>query len=179
MEKKLVIALMLLISLTGVAVGVMAYLKEHRSFLPDNDRIWHVEADSSAKTEALVRGGKIDAIRNDVKKLVVALNGTDKDPGTLRAEGHREPNDPPKVKLLNVVNHTASVEVINAEYLTQRMGSSGAQAYLASVTFTLTENPQIKKVNFIFEEGDHAMPGIYSRKDFSNYKIVMGDGRGR
>jgi hypothetical protein len=179
MEKKLVIALMLTISFIGVVVGVMAYLKEHRSFLPDNDYIWHVEVDSSAKTEALVRGGKIDAIKNDVKKLVTALNGTDKDPVTFRAQADREPNAPLKVKLLNVKDHTASVEIINAEYLTQRMGSSGAQAYLVSVTFTLTENPQIKKVNFIFEEGDHAMPGTYSREDFKNYKTMPQVDRGR
>lgn len=177
MEKKPVIALMLLISFAGVVIGVLAYFREHRSFPPDNDRIWHVEAGSSAGTEALVRGGKIDAVRNDVKKLVAALNGTDKDPGTFRTKGDREPGGPPKVKLLNVKDHTASVEVINAEYLTQRMGSSGAQAYLASVTFTLTENPQVKKVKFIFEEGDNAMPGTYTRKDFKNYKIVSRDGR--
>lgn len=179
MEKKLVIALMLTISFIGAVFGVMVYLREHRSGLPDNDHIWHVEAGSPAETEALVRGKKIDAVRNDAKKLVAALNGTDKDPETFRTQGDREPNDPPKVRLLNVTDHTASVEIINAEYLTQRMGSSGAQAYLASVTFTLTENPQIKKVNFIFEEGDHAMPGTYTRLDFKNYKIVTPDGRGR
>jgi hypothetical protein len=178
MEKKLVIALMLTISFIGAVVGVMVYLKEQESFLLRNDYIWHVEVGSSAKTEELVRGGKIDVIRNDVKKLVVALNGTDKDPGTSRTKGDREPNDPPKVKLVNVKDHTASVEIMNAEYLTQRMGSSGAQAYLASVTFTLTENPQIKKVNFIFEEGDHAMPGTYAREDFKNYNIVPQADRG-
>jgi hypothetical protein len=171
MEKKPVIALMLTISFVGAVIGVFVFLKENRSVLPDNDHIWHVEVGSSAGTEALVRGGKIDAIRNDAINLVVALNGTDKDPGAFRTKGDREPNDPPKVKLLNVKDHTAFLEVINAEYLTQRMGSSGAQAYLASVTFTLTENPQIKKVNFIFEEGDHAMPGTYTREDFKNYKI--------
>jgi hypothetical protein len=170
MEKKLVIALMLTISFVGAVIGVLVFLKEDRSVLPDNDHIWHVEVGSSART-ALVRGGKIDAIRNDAIKLVVALNGTDKDPGAFRTKGNREPNDPPKVKLLNVKDHTAFLEVINAEYLTQRIGSLGAQAYLASVTSTLTENPQIKKVNFIFEEGDHAMPGTYTREDFKNYKI--------
>jgi hypothetical protein len=98
---------------------------------------------------------------------------------TFRAQADREPNAPLKVKLLNVKDHTASVEIINAEYVTQRMGSSGAQAYLASITFTLTENPQIKKVNFIFEEGDHAMPGTYSREDFKNYKTMPQVDRGR
>ncbi len=172
MEKKPVIALMLTISFIGVVIGVVAYFREHRSVLPENDYIWHVEVDPSAKTETLVRGGKIDAIRSDEKRLVVALNGTTKYPEAFRTKAGREPNAPPKVKLLSVKDQIASVEIINAEYLTKRMGSSGAQAYLASVTFTLTENPQIKKVKFIFEGGDHAMPGTYTRQDFKNYKIV-------
>ena len=179
MEKKLVIALMLSLSLIGTVVGVLVFFKVNRSVLPYRDSIWHVEVDSSTGTEVLVRGRNTDAIRNDVNKLVAALNGTDRVPGTFRTQGDRESDGPPNVKLLNVTNDTASVEVINAEYLTQRMGSSGAQAYLASVTFTLTENPQIKKVNFIFEEGDHAMPGTYSREDFANYKIVTQVDRGR
>jgi Sporulation and spore germination len=180
MEKKLVIALMLSISFIGVVIGALAYLHEHQFvFRPDYDYIWHVEVDASAKTVALVRGGKIDAIRNDEKKLIAALNGTNKDPETFRVKAGREPNAPPKVKLLTVKNQIASVEVINAEYLTQKMGSSGALAYLASVTFTLTENPQIKKVNFVFEGGDHAMPGTYTRQDFKNYKVVSQVDRGR
>lgn len=60
---------------------------------------------------------------------------------------------------MKVEHGAAFVQIINAEYLTQRMGSSGAQDYLASVTYTLTENKQIKKVNFFFEEGDQAVPG--------------------
>jgi hypothetical protein len=172
MEKKLVIALMLALSFIGIVIGVLAYLHEHGFSHPDYDYIWHVEVNAPDNTVALVRGGKIDAIRNDEKKLIAALNGTSKDPETFRVKAGREPNAPPKVKLLTVKDQIASVEVINAEYLTQKMGSSGAQAYLASVTFTLTEDPQIKKVKFIFEEGDHAMPGIYTRQDFKNYLIV-------
>lgn len=179
MEKKLVIALMSTLSFIGIVIGVLAYFHEHRLAHPDYDYIWHIEVSSSAKTVALVRGGKIDAIRNDDKKLIAALNGTSKDPETFRVKAGLEPNAPPKVKLLTVKNQIASVEVINAEYLTQRMGSSGAQAYLASVTFTLTEDPQIKKVKFIFEEGDHAMPGIYTRQDFKNYMIVSPADSGR
>jgi hypothetical protein len=178
MEKKLVIALMLALSFIGIVIGVLAYLHEHGFSHPDYDYIWHVEVNAPDNTVALVRGGKIDAIRNDEKKLVAALNGTNKDPETLRVNAGRAPNTRPKVKLLTVKNQIASVEVINAEYLTQRMGSSGAQAYLASVTFTLTENPQIKEVKFIFEGGDHAMPGTYTRQDFKNYMIMSPADRG-
>jgi len=53
-----------------------------------------------------------------------------------------------------------------AEHLTQRMGSTGAEHFLATATFTLIEYDSIKFVNFIFEEGDHAKPGLYSRESF-------------
>jgi len=52
------------------------------------------------------------------------------------------------------------------------MGSTGAEEFLAAATFTLTEYDNIKAVNFIFEGGDHAEPGIYSRETFlNNWKI--------
>jgi hypothetical protein len=59
---------------------------------------------------------------------------------------------------------TIFVRVLNAAYLTQRSGSTGAEAYLMIGTFTLTESPRINYVYFDFEEGDHAVPGTYSRK---------------
>jgi hypothetical protein len=34
------------------------------------------------------------------------------------------------------------------------------------------KNRQIKKVNIIFEEGDHAVPGVYDRETFGDYRIV-------
>jgi hypothetical protein len=47
--------------------------------------------------------------------------------------------------------------------LTQGMGSSGAQAYLQVVLYSLTSLPGIDCVDFDFVEGDHARPGIYCR----------------
>jgi spore germination protein GerM len=65
------------------------------------------------------------------------------------------------------------IEVINAEHLTQRMGSTGAEVYLAEAVFTLTECPGITSVRFAFEEGDHARPGAYSRANFmGNFKVA-------
>lgn len=61
---------------------------------------------------------------------------------------------------------TLFVRVLNADYLTQRSGSTGAEAYLQVGTFTLTESPRINYVYFDFEEGDHAVPGTYSRKQW-------------
>jgi hypothetical protein len=72
----------------------------------------------------------------------------------------------PKIKLKRIEGCKCFVKVIDAELLTQRMGTAGAEEYLASVTFSLTSVPGIHSVNFDFEEGDHAIPGDYSRDRF-------------
>lgn len=61
---------------------------------------------------------------------------------------------------------TLFVKINKSTYLTQRMGSSGAEAYLAEVTYNLTEITGINFVNINFKIGDHAEPGTYSRTDF-------------
>ena len=73
---------------------------------------------------------------------------------------------PPKLKLIGIAGQVISVEVINDEYLTQRMGSTGAAEFLATATLTLTEYENTKFVDFNFEAGDHANPGMYSREGF-------------
>jgi hypothetical protein len=62
------------------------------------------------------------------------------------------------------------VKITNSRYLTQRMGSSGAEAYLAELTYNLTELKGINFVDVKFKEGDHAAPGTYSRTDFIQVK---------
>ena len=63
--------------------------------------------------------------------------------------------------------NTAFVTIADAAYLTQQTGSEGAQAYLAEATYSLTEFKGITAVDFSFNEGDHAQPGVYTRADFS------------
>lgn len=46
---------------------------------------------------------------------------------------------------------TVFLKILDAEYLTQRMGSSGPTMYLAGVVYNFTEIPGIKYVNFDFE----------------------------
>jgi hypothetical protein len=130
-------------------------------------------ADFGPKGESiLIRGNKLDGIKGDINKLIFAVNKSDKDPETFRTPKDKEPADLPKLKLVNVNGDTAHIEVINAGYLTQRMGSTGAEQFLAIATFTLTECDNIRYVNFIFEEGDHAIPGYYSRRTFSERWVV-------
>ena len=63
----------------------------------------------------------------------------------------------------------AFVKIADASYLTQQSGTEGARAYLAEVTFSLTELKGIKEVDFSFKEGDHARPGVYRREDFKGF----------
>ncbi len=134
----------------------------------DEAYTWNALAGTS-RGDLLVRGEKVDEIRDDVEKLIHALNRSDKDPEGFRVPEGKEPADLPKLKLLDSQKGRVTVEVINAEILTQRMGSTGASAFLAVATFTLTEHADIDAVKFVFKEGDHAIPGIYQREMFRRY----------
>jgi spore germination protein GerM len=150
MSKKVGVALVAGIPLISVLIGYFVLLRKQTYVRYDRSYTWNVQYDSGR--EMLIRGQNIDSIENDARKLVAALNGTNADPESFRTPGNRAPADPPKIKLKRIAEEAADIEIINAEYLTQRMGASGAQAYLASVTYTLTENPGVKKVNFILKK---------------------------
>jgi hypothetical protein len=73
----------------------------------------------------------------------------------------------PFARLAKVNFDTAFIVIDNSNYLTQQMGTTGADEYLAKLTFSLTELESINFVNLNFEEGDHAVPGTYERTDFN------------
>lgn len=64
---------------------------------------------------------------------------------------------------------TLELRVDDATYLSQGMGSAGANGYLAEATYSFTSLDSINVVNFLFEPGDHAMPGPYSTKSFDDF----------
>jgi hypothetical protein len=70
--------------------------------------------------------------------------------------------------LLKTSNDTIYVAIKKSTYLTQKMGTTGADEYVSTTVYTLTELKGIKYVNFAFEEGDHARPGTYSRQYYIN-----------
>lgn len=133
---------------------------------------------NDANGDALARGTRIDEIKHDIEKLIFAFNRSDKSPETYRKTGDAEPMGPPRLKLLDKQMDTVTVEVINGRYLTQRMGTTGANAFLAAATFTLTEHADINAVNFVFKQGDHAIPGVYSRDMFKRVWNIKYDDHG-
>jgi hypothetical protein len=134
-------------------------------YYESKDYTWYPEIGSEDE-DLLIRGKNVDRIKNDINKLIYAINGSDKDPELFRTPEDKEPIGPPKLKLIGIEGQVINVEVINDEYLTQRMGTTGAAEFLATATLTLTEYDNTKFVNFIFEAGDHAFPGLYSREAF-------------
>jgi hypothetical protein len=64
------------------------------------------------------------------------------------------------------VGETVYVAIPQSDYLTQRMGSLGPVEFFASTVYSLTEVKGVKKIDFKMTEGDHAGPGVYSRKDY-------------
>jgi hypothetical protein len=99
------------------------------------------------------------------KELVPGLD-------TITAETIIAHHSSPTIKLDYVKSSgdTIYIRIADANYLTQQMGSSGAEAYLAELVYNCTEIPGIRYVNLAFEEGDHAQPGTYKREDFNTTK---------
>jgi hypothetical protein len=96
------------------------------------------------------------------------LNGTDKEPETFAA-----PEDdpqfylyPPKLKLIKISADTVYLTVINSSYLTQSMGTAGAEDYIVKSGVSLLEIDGINYVDFDFAMGDHAYPGTFSKAGY-------------
>lgn len=75
-----------------------------------------------------------------------------------------------RLELVRVKKPVAYVRIQDATYLSQSMGSAGAESYLAEVTWSLTAVRGITSVSFEFPAGDHASPGTYTREDFADLR---------
>ncbi len=112
---------------------------------------------SSEKNQFLVRGDSLFLIKEKTKKIIEVLNKENK----------------VKIKFLKEKENTIFVKIINSTFFTQSMGDAGANWYLASLVFSLTESNKYKNVYVNFQSGDHGgLPGLKSRKEFESlYKI--------
>lgn len=177
MKKAYLLGILLAVLLPGL-IWLVVYkdlvIEETEIDYQDQAYTWNARIGGKAG-DVLVRGEKIDLIKHDAQTLIAAFNRSGKDPETFRSRENREPLGPPKLKFIDIQIGIVSVEVVNSRYLTQRMGTTGADAFMATATFTLTEHEKIDAVNFIFEEGDHAVPGVYSRAVFKMYWNIEND----
>jgi hypothetical protein len=78
-----------------------------------------------------------------------------------------------QIKFIGTSNDTAFIAIPDSKVLTQQMGSAGAESFMISTTFSFTELKAINYVLFDFKEGDHAIPGVYSRSSWDKNNIVV------
>src|SRR5215204_99200 len=81
----------------------------------------------------------------------------------------------PKIKLekLKQSNDTLYTQIKDASFLTEQMGSSGAEFYIAQAVLNLTSVKGVKYVGVDFEMGSHASPDVWSRENFKDYKEIQ------
>lgn len=79
----------------------------------------------------------------------------------------------PKVQIefIRSSNDTAFVSIPDSKVLTQQMGTAGAKGFMISTTYSFTELEGIRYVSFDFQEGDHAIPGVYNRNSWDENVI--------
>lgn len=128
-------------------------------------------------TDTLQQQGKLDSLPwNTTYNETTQRLQLDHKAGSMAGVGHEEiisllNKKYPGIKMryLRMQGDTIVTRIDDALQLTQSIGTSGAESYLAEATFSLTEIPAIKAVKIEFEEGDHAMPGTFTRARFKDF----------
>jgi hypothetical protein len=119
----------------------------------DQYYIWEVDSDQKTKRKNPQAGQEI----YNIDSLLIGLN-----------------EKYPQIRLeKKTIGHdTLYAEIKDAQYLTERMGSTGSEQYIAQAVLNLTAVQGINYVRIDFAEGSHASPDVWSRKSFSDYKEV-------
>lgn len=112
---------------------------------------WYSDFDSVQNKEFLIKGKLLDSLSQSPNELVRILN-------------RRQSKC--KIECINILADTIIIRILDEEYLTEQMGTTGADCFMAETVYTLTENELIKFVRFEMDYGSHAGPGLYSRKDY-------------
>lgn len=73
---------------------------------------------------------------------------------------------------LKISNDTIYTTIRDSKYLSESIGITGAEIYLADVVLNLTELPGIKYIDIFMEEGSHFQSGTWSRDNFKKYKTI-------
>lgn len=115
------------------------------------DYYWKAYNDTILNREYLKRGTMLDSISESPNELIEVLNMRDSES---------------KVDFVEITGDTIVIRILNDTFLTQQMGTLGAECYMAETVYTLTEIDSIKFVRFEMDYGSHANPGLYSREDY-------------
>lgn len=117
---------------------------------------WSAEIDSENQKITMVQSPDVDTNELDINNVTEALN-----------RKYQEI----KINNAQLNSDTVILSIDNPNYLTQSMGTMGAEIFLADVTYSFTEIKEVKCVKLMFKQGDHASPGVYKRSNFT-FKII-------
>src|SRR5688572_6511231 len=120
----------------------------------DDFYVWKVDAEG----KTMRRNPKLADASLGVDTLIIGLN-------------EMYPNV--KLEKVKLSNDTLYTQIKDSDYLTERMGSAGSEAYIAQAVLNLTSAQGVKFVRIDFEMGSHAMPDTWSRENFKDYKPVQ------
>ncbi len=115
------------------------------------DFYWKSDYDTVNNKEFLIKGKLIDSLGQSPNELIKILN---------------KRNQQPQIEYVEIQSDTIKIQIIDDEFLTEQMGTTGAYCYLGETVFTLTENELIRFVKIEMDSGSHASPGVYTREDF-------------
>ncbi|CAN5629286.1 hypothetical protein BH10BAC2_BH10BAC2_13800 [soil metagenome] len=123
----------------------------------NENNFWESGLNNSTGLLKMIKLRPINIDSLNYKSIISFLNG-----------GNSKSTDNNYIVFKKISEDTLYIKINNTTSLTQRIGTAGAMLYLAKVTYNFTELKGITYVNMDFEEGDHASPGIFSRKSFYN-----------
>jgi len=113
--------------------------------------IWYIDFEPPNSTGTLKRSKCLDTLDRTPEKLIIEINSKF-----------------PKVGLefIKISNDTIYINVLNSDVLTESMGTTGSDEFIAITTYTLTEIDSIKNVFFEMVDGSHAEKGVRTRDSF-------------
>ena len=154
------------------AIFLLASCQNEQSAKQQSAEVEPVESTATADAEKTLDVPWV-AVFNDSTQLLEIKKNPVAHPGNLNEQDIIDALNLkyPKIKIeaVSQEGNKAIVKIENSTYLTQEMGSAGAQAFLAEATYSLTEIKGIEAVDFRFKPGDHAMPGILTRNSFESF----------
>jgi len=126
--------------------------KDSALYVKSKSLLWHVDDANSLKLHKPVVAG-IDTM--SAQGIIQLINNN---------------YDSIHLEFVKISHDTIYVHIPNSEMLSERIGSTGAEMFMAGTTFSLTELKGIHFVNYDFVEGEHAAPGVYDRSYFKNFQ---------
>ena len=137
-------------------------------------------------TDTVSSANSADSMKTIINRSMIwTVQPQDSDKQKLKAPDSLQIKNFSSAQLINLLNEnypdihldfikishdTIYVKIPDSKVLANQIGDTGAENYLASATYTLTEMKDVHFVHIEMKAGDHAEPGVYTRDDFKRLR---------